>query len=324
MKTTFRALLQKPWFGPLIALLLVYLLFLAWTPDTFARPLALVTMARQTVIVGTAALGMTLVILSGGIDLSVGSAVALTTVIAARALKSGASPLTAVIVGLFIATCVGAFNGALIVGLRVTPFLVTLGTMSILRCAAKGLADEQKIDCDTQGLEKLMALGPGREWMVLPPGVWLLLVLAGIFAFILRYTTFGLHAAAIGSNERTARLTGVHVHRTKVYTYALAGLIAGIAGVFELSTLTVGDPTDSVGLELSAIAAVVIGGGSLSGGQGSILGSLLGALLMTVIRTGCTHVGLPNWVQEILTGAIIVIAMGIDRARKRAAEGGSW
>jgi ribose transport system permease protein len=98
-----------------------------------------------------------------------------------------------------------------------------------------------------------------------------------------------------------------------VYTWA-------IAGTFELATLTVGDPTDSVGLELSAIAAVVIGGGSLSGGQGSIAGSLLGALLMTVIRTGCTHVGLPNWVQEILTGAIIVVAMGVDRARRRRSE----
>ena len=316
-RARLREIAAKPWVGPLVALVCVYLLFLAWTPDTFARPLALVTMARQTVIVGTAAVGMTLVILSGGIDLSVGSAVALTTVVAARALKSGASPVTAVLAGLAVASAVGAINGALIVGLRVTPFLVTLGTMSVLRGAAKGLADEQKIDCDTRGLEKLMTLGPGREWMIVPPGVWLSLLLAALAAFVLRYTTFGLHAAAIGSNERTARLAGVHVNRVKVYTYALAGLIAGIAGTFELATLTVGDPTDSVGLELSAIAAVVIGGGSLSGGQGSIAGSLLGALLMTVIRTGCTHVGLPNWVQEILTGAIIVVAMGIDRARQR-------
>ena len=318
-RARLREIVGKPWFGPLVALIAVYLLFLAWTPDTFARPLALVTMARQTVIVGTAAVGMTLVILSGGIDLSVGSAVALTTVVAARALKSGAGPGAAVLAGIAVATAVGAINGALIVGLRVTPFLVTLGTMSVLRGAAKGLADEQKIDCDTAGLEKLMTLGPGREWMIVPPGVWLSLLLAGIAAFVLRYTTFGLHAAAVGSSERTARLAGVHVGRVKVYTYALAGLIAGIAGTFELATLTVGDPTDSVGLELSAIAAVVIGGGSLSGGQGSIAGSLLGALLMTVIRTGCTHVGLPNWVQEILTGAIIVVAMGIDRARQRRA-----
>jgi ribose/xylose/arabinose/galactoside ABC-type transport system permease subunit len=317
---TARALARKPWFGPLVALLFVYLLFLAWTPDTFARPLTLVTMARQTVVVGTAAVGMTLVILIGGIDLSVGSAVALTTVVAARALQSGAGPVTAALAGIAAAGVVGAINGGLIVGLRVTPFLITLGTMSILRGTAKGLANEQKIDCPTRGLEALTTLGPDSGWMVFPPAVWLTLAIAVLAALALRYTVFGKHAAAVGSNERTARLAGVHVGRVKVYTYAIAGVLAGVAGIFELSTLTVGDPTDSVGLELSVIASVVIGGGSLSGGQGSIVGSILGALLMTVIRTGCTHVGLPNWVQEILTGAIIIVATGVDSARQRQAR----
>ena len=315
-----RALLKKPWFGPLIALVVVYLAFLAWTPDTFARPLTLITMARQTVIVGTAAVGMTLVILLGGIDLSIGSLVALTTVVGASALKSGAGPGTAVLLGLVVAGAVGALNGALIAGLDVAPFLVTLGTMSILRGAAKGIAHEQKIDCPTKGLEDLMSLRPERAWMIVPPGVWLLLILAAIAAFLLRYTILGRHMTAVGSSERTARLAGVHVTRVKIATYAIAGVIAGIAGTFQLSNLTVGDPTDSVGLELSAIAAVVIGGASLSGGQGSVLGSLLGALLMTVIRTGCLHAGLPNWVQEILTGAIIIVAMSIDRLRRRKAN----
>lgn len=314
-----RAVLRKPWFGPLVALVVVYLFFLAWTPDTFARPLNFITMARQTVVVGIAAVGMTLVILQGGIDLSVGSIVALTTVVAARSLKLGSSPEVAVMTAVLVATALGALNGGLVAGLKITPFLVTLGTMSILRGAAKGLADEQKIDCETGGLEKLMTTGAGREWMVVPPGVWFTLGLAVIVALMLRYTLLGRHIVAVGSNERTARLAGVHVGRVQIATYALAGLIAGIAGTFELSTLTVGDPTDSIGLELSAIAAVVIGGGSLSGGQGSVAGSLLGALLMTVIRTGCTHVGLPNWVQEILTGAIIVVAMGVDRLRQRKA-----
>lgn len=312
---TIRVLARKPWFGPLVALIAVYLLFLAWTPDAFARPITLITMARQTVVVGTAAVGMTLVILVGGIDLSVGSTVALTTVVAARALQSGAGPVTAALAAVLAATAVGAINGGLIVGLRVTPFLITLGTMSILRGAAKGLANEQKIDCQTQGLEKLTT--PGGEWTLFPPAVWLTLVIAVLAALALRYTVLGKHAAAVGSNERTARLAGVHVGRVKVYTYAIAGLLAGIAGVFEISTLTVGDPTDSIGLELSVIASVVIGGGSLSGGQASIAGSILGALLMTVIRTGCTYVGLPNWMQEILTGAIIIVATGVDSYRQR-------
>ncbi|MBK8251957.1 MAG: ABC transporter permease [Polyangiaceae bacterium] len=312
-----RALAKKPWFGPLLALIVVYLLFLMWTPDTFARPITLITMARQTVVVGTAAVGMTLVILLGGIDLSVGSLVALTTVITARLLQNGMSAASAAMVGIFAATAIGAINGGLIVGLRVTPFLITLGTMSILRGAAKGLADEQKIDAPTRGLEMLMTTGPNRSWMIVPPGVWTTLLLAGIFAAVLHFTVFGKHAKAVGSNERTARLAGIQVGRIKVYTYAIAGFLAGIAGIFELSTLTVGDPTDSIGLELSVIASVVIGGGSLAGGQGSIVGALLGALLMTVIRTGSTQVGLPNWVQEILTGAIIIVATGIDSARQR-------
>jgi ribose transport system permease protein len=191
--------------------------------------------------------------------------------------------------------------------------------MSLLRGMAKGLASEQKVDADARGLDELMAvLPPEREWMVLPAGVWIALVVALLAAGVLHYTRLGRHIVAIGSNEQTARLCGVPVRRVTIITYAIAGLLAGIAGVMEFSTLTVGDPTDSIGLELEVIAAVVIGGGSLSGGQGSIAGSLLGALSMTVIKTGCTHVGVPNWTQEIITGVIIVVAVTLDRLRNRA------
>jgi ribose transport system permease protein len=211
---------------------------------------------------------------------------------------------------------VGAVTGAFVAGLRITPFIVTLGTMSLLRGAAKGLADEQKIDANPRGLDTLMTAPLPGEWS-LPPGVAIALLVAVLAAVALQYSVFGRHVTAIGSNEATARLCGVPVARVKVLVYALSGLLAGIAGVMEYATLTVGDPTDSIGLELEVIAAVVIGGGSLSGGQGSIVGAMIGALLMTEIKTGCTHVGLPNWVQEILTGAIIVIAVAVDRFRKR-------
>jgi ribose transport system permease protein len=122
---------------------------------------------------------------------------------------------------------------------------------------------------------------------------------------------------AIGSNEPTAVLAGVAVKRVKVFVYAFAAALAGVAGVLEFSTLTVGDPTDSIGLELEVIASVVIGGASLSGGEGSVFGSLIGACLMTVIKTGCTHMGLPNWVQELVTGTIIIVAVMLDRLRTR-------
>jgi ribose transport system permease protein len=306
--------LKKPVIGPFLALVVVYALFAALSPDTFMRAINLVTMLRQTVVVSIAAIGMALIIIQGGIDLSVGSLVALTTVIVAKSLQGGASPTTAVATALAFATLAGALNGALVVGLRIAPFIATLGTMSALRGIAKGLADEQKIDAPARGLDAWMAIVPGERW--LPHGVWLALGAAICCALLLGYTRLGRHTVAVGSNELTARLCGVAVGRVRLTIYAIAGLLAGLAGVLEFSTLTVGDPTDSVGLELEAIAAVVIGGGSLAGGQGSVAGTLIGALLLTVIRAGSTHVGMPNWIQEILTGAIIVIAMSLDRLRQ--------
>lgn len=312
-----KGLYERSWLGPLIALLLMYALFVALTPETFARSINFVTMLRQTVVVGIAAVGMTLVIVHGGIDLSVGSAVALTTVVVAKGLQSGLGPVQASLLGIVVAGMAGFVNGALVTGLRVTPFIVTLGTMSILRGAAKGLANEQKIDADARGLDELMAIAPGGAGLV-PAGVWFTLLVAMFGVALLVYTRFGRHVVAIGSNELTARLCGVPVARVKILVYTLAGALAGLAGVLEFSTLTVGDPTDSLGLELEVIAAVVIGGGSLSGGQGSVTGTLLGALLLTVIKAGCTHLGVPNWIQEIFTGAIIVVAMAVDRMRQRA------
>jgi ribose transport system permease protein len=308
-----KAALLRPWVGPLLALLFVYGLFAALSPATFLTSINLLTMARQTVVVAVTALGMTYVILLGGIDLSVGSGVALTSVVVASALRNDQGPATAAALGVLVAALFGLANGALVARLRITPFIVTLGSMSLMRGVAKGLASEQKIDADPRGLDGLMAASDSY----LPPGVFLLALLSVLAAVVLHYTVFGRHVIATGSNAQTARLCGVPVERVTLSVYALAGALTGIAGVLEFSTLTVGDPTDSIGLELEAIAAVVIGGGSLSGGQGSIAGALLGALLMTVIKTGCTHVGVPNWVQEILTGAIIVAAVGIDRLRRR-------
>jgi len=152
---------------------------------------------------------------------------------------------------------------------------------------------------------------------VLPSGVWLMILLALATAGMLRYTRLGRHIFAVGSNEQTARLCGIAVERVKVIVYILNGAAAGLAGLLQFSRLTVGDPTVASGLELDVIAAVVIGGGSLSGGEGSILGTIVGALIMTVIRSGCSQMGLRNCVQEIVTGAIIVLAVALDRLRHR-------
>jgi ribose transport system permease protein len=311
-----KQLRKRAWFAPLVALVVVYLLFAALSPETFARPINLVTMARQTVVVGIAAAGMTLVIVSGGIDLSVGSSVALTTVVVARALNAGLGPVSAALLGVVVATGAGLLIGSAVSWLRITPFVVTLGAMTILRGSAKGLAGEQKVDASAQGLDRLLGVLPtGKAWMLFPPGVWTLVLVLALTAGVLRYTRFGRQVFAVGSSERTARLCGVPVEMIKLGAYGLAGALAGLAGVMEFATLTVGDPTDSIGLELEVIAAAVIGGASLQGGEGSILGSVIGASLMTVIKTGCIHLGLPNYVQEVITGVIIVVAVGLDRLR---------
>ncbi len=304
--------------APVIGLFGVYWLFLLIGPDSFSSGRNLETIARQTTIVGIAAIGMTLVIISGGIDLSAGSIIALSTVVVAATLNTGVSPFISVLSGVVSGILAGLVNGLIVSRLKVVPFIVTLGTLLIVRGIAKGIANEQKIDTSlTWLIDLLAALPPGARWMIFPPGVWLLLILAGLAAGFLSATPTGKHIVAVGSNEATARVCGIRVERIKTAVYVISGGMAGLAGVMQFSRLTVGDPTVAVGLELDVIAAVVIGGGSLSGGEGSILGTIVGALIMTVIRSGCSQMGLPNWVQEIVTGSIIVLAVAVDRYRHR-------
>ena len=307
--------------GPLIGLVLVYLFFALIGPDSFTSIRTIETIARQTAIVGTAALGMTLVIILGGIDLSVGSIVAMTSVVVALVLNrvgGGGGPAAAIVMAMLAGALTGLTSGTLITRLKVAPFIVTLGMLLLVRGVAKGLAREQKVDAPLTWLVELLAsLPPDRSWMLVPPGVWMLALLALATAVVLRYTRLGAHIFSIGSNEKTARLWGVHVERVKVTVYTLTGALAGLTGVLQFSRLTVGDPTVAVGLELDVIAAVVIGGGSLSGGEGTVTGTLVGAFIMTVIRAGTSQMGLPNWVQEIVTGTIIVAAVAIDRWRHR-------
>ena len=303
--------------GPLLGLLFVALIFGSLIGPRFFSGANLELIARQTAIVCTAALGMTMVIVSGGIDLSVGSVVALTTVAIAVLLRADVDPASAGLGGVALAALCGAANGLLITGLRVIPFIVTLGTMILLRGAAKGLADERRLEAPPTWLNELLrALDPDSA-LIVPLGIWMVALLAIVVAAALNYTRFGRHLFAVGSNERTARLCGIAVDRTKVAVYTAAAALAGIAGLLQFSRLSVGDPTVAYGLELDVIAAVIIGGGSLSGGRGSVTGTILGACTMALIAIGCSQYGLPNWLQEIVTGAIIVLAVALDRWRSR-------
>jgi ribose transport system permease protein len=303
--------------GPFVGLVVISALFAALQPETFLSVYNFQTIAAQTVIVGLGAIGVTLVIISGGIDLSVGSVIALASVVTALLLREGAGPAVAALAGALTGALAGLLQGALITWLKVVPFIVTLGGMGVARGLAKYLADEQKVDAPAGWLASVMAKAPTPEWLLVAPGTWLMLALAGLMSFLLRRSVFGVHTYAVGSNEATALLCGVRVGRVKLAVYALSGLFAGLAGVMQYARLTVGDPTTAIGKELDVIAAVVIGGGSLAGGVGGILGSLVGAFLMSVLANGCTLSGVPNYIQEILIGVIIVAAVALDRLRRQ-------
>ena len=308
---TARTLLDRA--GVFFGLVLVATIFGVLVGSQFYAPANLELMARQTAIVCMAALGMTIVIATGGIDLSVGSMIALTTVVIALMLRAEFSPLAAAMAGVAAAALCGCINGILITQLKVVPFIVTLGTMLIVRGAAKGLAEERRIEAPISWLNDL--LRSQRGGVGLPSGIWAVFVLALVVAGILRYTRFGRHVFAIGSNERMARLCGVAISRTKIAVYAMSAALVGMAGLLQFSKLSVGDPTVAVGLELDIIAAVIIGGGSLTGGRGTVAGTMIGAAIMTIIQIGCSQKGLANWVQQIVTGGIIVAAVALDRVR---------
>jgi ribose/xylose/arabinose/galactoside ABC-type transport system permease subunit len=308
---TARSLLDRT--GVLFGLVLVAAIFGLLVGRQFFAPANLELMARQTAIVCMAALGMTIVIVSGGIDLSVGSMIALTTVVIALMLRAGFAPLAAAAAGVGAAAVCGLVNGVLITRLKVVPFIVTLGTMLIVRGAAKGLGEERRIEAPFTWLNGLLRTQSGGA--LLPAGIWAVIVLALVVGGVLRYTRFGRHVFAIGSNERMAHLCGVAITRTKILVYTMSAALVGMAGLLQFSKLSVGDPTVAVGLELDIIAAVIIGGGSLTGGRGTVVGTIIGAAIMTIIQLGCTQKGLANWVQQIVTGGIIVAAVALDRVR---------
>ena len=312
---TFRLWLSR--LGPFLGLALVILVFALLTdsPAQYLSGRNLRIVLSQTVIVAIGAIGMTMIIISGGIDLSVGSTIALASVVTALGIRAGWPPVVAVLAGIAMGGLVGLINGVAITRLRVIPFIATLGMLGIARGVAKWLADQQTVNVPQTWVNELAVTFPAQTWMLVAPGVWVSVVLAVLVSIVLRNTVFGRRVFALGSNEAAARACGVPTDKLKVWIYALAGLLFGLSGVMQMSRLRQGDPTVAIGTELDIIAAVVIGGGSLSGGEGSILGSMIGALIMAFLRNGSQQMGWPNYIQEIIIGAIIVIAVAIDRLR---------
>ena len=298
--------------------------------DRFLSPRNIQVLVHGDTITAVAALGMLLIIISGGIDLSIGSVVALVTVVMMQLYRqvyvdtgsAVAASLVAVPAGIAIGGACGLVNGLVITRLRVAPFVATLGMLSVARGLAYWLAERQTVNFPVGArpgwVDLLSAVE--SEYTFFDPGVWIMLLLASGVAVLLRFTVLGRYCYAIGSNEATARLCGVPVERNKVVLYTLAGLLTGWAGVLMFAHLGIGDPNSARGLELEVIAAVVIGGASLSGGQGTVLGTLLGVLILAVLKNGVSNFDVPVEVQYILIGVIIIANTALSRWQRRQGE----
>jgi ribose transport system permease protein len=265
---------------------------------------------------------MTLIIVAGGIDLSAGSIIALSAMLCALALKHDWPPIVAILAAVLGGGIAGACNGLLVSTLRIVPFIVTLGTMTLYLGINKLLVPEGASEV-LPGFEQVpvafadfVATEPPPGWP-LSPSVGLAALLAGSIALLLRYTILGRYIYAIGSNEQAATLSGVRVGYWKVIIYALGGMCFGLAGVYLFAEFGKGIPTAGQGMELTIITAVVVGGASLSGGRGTVLGTICGAAIMAVVSSGCVQLGLENRLRDIISGAIVICAVAVDQLRSR-------
>jgi ribose transport system permease protein len=313
--------------GPVLALVLLVAVFGAAEyaqrgESTFLSLRNSRTVAVQAAPVLMGALGMTLVIIAGGIDLSVGSLSALAAMTLGLALVNDYGIAAALVACILTGLLGGTLNGSLISYLRMPPFIVTLGTMTIFL----GLAKLSNNNNPVRPLENqlppwitsFLSPVPPEGWPLFGPGVWLVLGLAVVIALVLRYTVAGRYLYAVGSNERAAELCGIAVARLKVAIYALAGIFFALAGFYVFCRNNQqGSPTEGNGFELKVIAAVVVGGASLQGGRGTVLGTCCGTAIIAVVNSGCVQLGIRNELQDIMLGLIVISAVAIDQWRLR-------
>ncbi len=299
-----------------IALVVIVMMtFLSLSTPYFLTPGNLAIVARQIALAAIIAMGMTLVILTGGIDLSVGSVVSITSVMVGVVMVSMKMPIwIAILAGILVGAVIGLINGMLIVRTRVPPFIITLGMMGLARGAALVITKGSTIS----GLPSTyLTLGQGFVFTFIPIPVVIAVVLAVIVHITLTRTTFGRRIYLVGSNEEAALLSGINVNRMKMLIFMLCSALAAVEAVIETSRMSTAQPASGVGYELTAIGAVIIGGASLLGGEGTILGTMLGAILLGLITNGLILLGVSAYWQQVFSGTIIILAVALDTWRRQ-------
>jgi fructose transport system permease protein len=304
--------------GPLIALLLACIFF-ATQSSQFLKPTNFSLIIQQVMVIGTLAIGQTLIILTAGIDLSCGTAMAFGSIVMTKlAVHSGVPPVLAILLGVATCAVVGFVNGGLVVGLAMPPFIVTLGTYSICLALTHIVSKEETIS----GLPSAMtSLGNSFKLggTAVTYGSLVTLLLFGVTWFVLTQTTWGRRVYALGDNPEATRLMGIPVRKQLLMVYVVAGVIYGIAALLLIARTNVGDPNAGLTDNLDAITAVVLGGTSLFGGRGTIIGTLIGALIIGVVRNGLVLMGVAATYQILITGILVILAVAVDQiARKRA------
>ncbi|MFB1049879.1 ribose ABC transporter permease [Paraliobacillus sp. JSM ZJ581] len=300
--------------GPLIGLI-VFSIFLGIVNESFLTLNNILNLLRQISVNALIAFGMTFVILTAGIDLSVGSILALGSALTAGLLSSAMDPLLAIFLGLLIGLVLGAINGIIITKGKVAPFIATLATMTIYRGATLVYTDGRPITGLSDSFTFEM-IGKGYVFGIPFPAI-VMIIMFLILYFVLKKTVFGRKVYAIGGNEEASILSGIKADRVKIWVYSLTGMLSVLAGIIITSRLNSAQPTAGASYELDAIAAVVIGGTSLTGGRGRIIGTLIGALIIGVIDNGLNLMNVSSFYQQIVKGGIILLAVLLDRSSNK-------
>jgi len=299
---------------PFGSLTLIICILAALKPDTFLTMENFMNVLRRSSVNGIIAIGMTSIIISAGIDLSVGSMLALCGMAGAYTMiavggsdPQGGAVVVGTVLGVVVGIICGFVNGVLITKLKLQPFIVTLGTMSAFRGISYVMNNGQPYN-----VPSYKYLGEG-VMLGIPVSVVIFVIIIAMAGFLLRYSRLGRYTYAIGSNREAAFHAGVNVDRNLIYIYTFTGLLVGIAAMIATSRTVSAQPTAGIALELDIIAAVVIGGASLAGGRGTITGTIIGALLISVLRNGCTLLGISTHIQLIVIGMIIILAVAVDQ-----------